>query len=185
MGLEIDECPLKVLKALARSESIEGFYQMKSKQLKAVLTPIMNHKKHKNKYQAVDMEKCEFCKSGKAIAYDKKQEELDNNPVVIKNRLFNSMYRQTMSNHINESAVIKQFGLSKDDLERAIIAQKVHWQTRSFYGNSCTRYEYNDIVKYVKELEEEEETATNSNSNTNTNQKRKFDDAMDDENVMK
>merc|ERR1712204_66143 len=88
------------------------------------------------------------------------------------------------SNHINESAVIKQFGLSKDDLENAIIAQKVHWQTRSFYGNSCTRYEYNDIVKYVKELEAED-AVTNSNSNTNTNQKRKLDDAMNDENVMK
>eukprot|EP01084_Bolivina_argentea_P042134 77727_1 len=153
--LEIDECNLAALKRIALREDI-NIYRKSKKELKALLIPIITHKKHLNRYQKTDLAGCELCISGKANEYDAKQLEQENNPNTIKAKAINKMYRKTMSNPIKESQVMKEYGLSHDDLEKAVIAQKIHFQRRSYFGNSYLRYEESEVIKYYNQLQKEE-----------------------------
>eukprot|EP01083_Nonionella_stella_P045311 121750_1 len=186
--LELEKCLLPQLKQIANREGVDMSMHKGKKRLFQKLKPLIEHKKHLNRYDDFDFARCDLCKVNHPELYAKYQEEQARNPLVVRHKLINNMYRKTMRNPIKESEVTSTYGLDPDELEKAVIAQEVHFQRKVCFGNQYIRYEKADIIKFHAKMQrlkkgketeskkrklEEIETSDSSNKNEEPSTKKR------------
>mmetsp|Transcript_54127 Transcript_54127/g.89608 ORF Transcript_54127/g.89608 Transcript_54127/m.89608 type:complete len:338 (+) Transcript_54127:40-1053(+) len=171
--LEIEECQVAELKQILKRDHIELTKKTQSKKkLLAAIKPHIQHKKHLNRYKEIDFGSCELCRDRHPDQYQEYQAEKARDPAVVRGKLISNMYRKTLFDAIKESEVKAQYGLTDDDLEKAVAAQELHFQKRSCFGNYYRRYERGDIIRYYKKMQKlKKETETELEEKTESKRK--------------
>eukprot|EP01084_Bolivina_argentea_P005344 10095_1 len=185
--IDIDKCQMSELKNLAQKNNISYNSSTRKSDLLQLIKPIIQHKIHLNRYKDVDYLNCNYCKTNNKKGYDIFIEERNKNPTIVKFNAMNKMYNKSLLDPIKERDVKSKYCLTENDLEEAVIAQKLHWNKRSCFGNQYRLYERSEVIAYYKEKKQKEEKENNlslpekKQIKSNKNRKRKQDDDEKDE----
>eukprot|EP01083_Nonionella_stella_P286420 974952_1 len=152
--LKINELLELKIKYDIKNNTTKQDHELTPNDLIKLIYPIIQHKMHENRRKEKELLNCLLCQEIYKDEYDKLMEKRNKDPDVIRQRLQGAMFRKKIINPITEKQVKKKYGiiLTEKCISNGVTEQKLHWNTKSCFGNIYRVYEKDEIEKYYDEL---------------------------------